>query len=167
MLRKCLSALKYIRTYRVAMKDGCLYLPNGGPIPNNGSGCGLKQAIDTWATASSMLTPEPTPSLPQLPYHPSMPSSHDTLLHMSLSFEVVQHEAHMAQITDTADESSKEIYNMFEVFATESKKCQFKPSKLPDTPSQVPASCSTPSPQPDGKCGLRGQTRNGVQAADR
>ncbi|KAH9964920.1 hypothetical protein BC827DRAFT_1265610 [Russula dissimulans] len=118
-----------------------LTLPNGDPIPNDGSGRGLKHAIDTWLAANSVIASDPPTSLLTL-------SPHDKPPHLAYSFEIVKQEAHMAQITDVMDEPMDkpmdELYNI-EVFNMERKKRQ---SKLPEVQPQAPAASSNASPQP-------------------
>jgi len=71
-LRECPSAIEYIKTGQVTVKNNRLFLPNGGPIPNDGSGRGLKHAVDTWTAANSALpvVPGPATSLSQPPPPP-------------------------------------------------------------------------------------------------
>jgi hypothetical protein len=118
------------------VRNNYLYLPNGNPIPNDGSGRSLKHAINTWLTANSMAASDPPTSLPTLTLRDKPP-------HLAYSFKIIKQEAHMAQITEVMEEPMGKLYNMMEVFNTEKKKQQ---SKLPEV--QTPATSSNASPQP-------------------
>ena len=157
LLQSCTTAIKYINSRCIMVKDSHIHLPNGQLIPNNGSGHGLKHAIDAWLTANSAPTSDISaliqPSVPT-PFH------HDPPPHTALSFKAVQSEVHMAQITDTApedppDDNAKnkesELYDLFEVLTTERtdwKKCNTQlpqPQTMPPPP-QLPVKISTTAP---------------------
>lgn len=59
-VRGCPAVEEYVRTGRTLIKNDRLHLPNGQPIPNDGSGRGLKHAIDTWLAADSARPSEPS-----------------------------------------------------------------------------------------------------------
>jgi hypothetical protein len=59
-VRGCPAAEEYVRTGRALIQNDRLHLPNGQPIPNDGSGRGLKHAIDTWLAADSARPSEPS-----------------------------------------------------------------------------------------------------------
>jgi hypothetical protein len=52
-LRGCPIAREYVESDRATIKNGRLHLPTGQPIPNDGSGRGLKHSIDSWIAANS------------------------------------------------------------------------------------------------------------------
>ena len=116
--------MEYVNTGQATVQNSCIHLPNGQPIPNDGSGRGLKHGIDTWLSANS-ATPEAT-TVPAQSSKP-IPFQHDIPPHATLSFEAIRSEVHMAQIsnaTDIEDPTSKdnsdgELYDLFEVLATE------------------------------------------------
>jgi hypothetical protein len=139
MVRSCPAAEEYVRTGRALIKNDRLHLPTGESIPNDGSGRGLKSAIDAWLAANSTTRPG---ELTTTPPSPAVPDPHPR---STLSFEAVRPAVHRAYITpvpDDEDDSSSstgELYNMYEVFAAERKKREPKLSKLPEaTPAPAP-----------------------------
>ena len=162
MVRSCPSAIDYVNAGRAAVKNGRLHLSNGQPIPNDGSGHGLKHGIDTWLAANPVPPSDAHPT--QVPSASIIPFQRDPPPHAALSFEAIRSEVHMAQITNTADPKTpegnnqddldSEAYDLFEVLATERaerRKRDLKPQKSHDTPSSsppVPTSSVPAPPQP-------------------
>ena len=156
LVHSCPGAIEYVNTGRAMVKNGRIHLPNGQPIPNDGSGRGLKHGIDTWLAANLAPTPEASSAPVQLsnpiPFQCNAPPHHP---HATLSFEAIRSEVHMAQITDTADtadnstdEDDSDLYNLFEVLAAERsdrKKRDTRSSKPQDTPPSQPAMSSAPA----------------------
>jgi hypothetical protein len=84
----------------------------------------------------------------------------EALPHASLSFEAIHSEVHMAQITDTAetempedliddDNIGSELFDLFEVLATEQRKHGSKPQDAPPTttpPPTAPTYAAPPHP---------------------
>ena len=144
--------MEYVNTGQATVQNSCIHLPNGQPIPNDGSGRGLKHGIDTWLSANS-ATPEattaPTQSSKPIPFQCDIPP------HATLSFEAIRSEVHMAQISNTTDiedptskdNSDGELYDLFEVLATEkadrrkrdTRKAQDIPPPQPTSTSSAPA----------------------------
>ena len=58
-VRECPTAQEYVRSGRATVLGDRLYLPNGQPIPNDGSGRGLKHGIDSWLASQSHAAPVP------------------------------------------------------------------------------------------------------------
>jgi len=124
----------------VLIKNNHLYLPNSFPIPNDGSGKGLKHRIDTWLAANSANPGEPTVSASQLQI--TATSQYDPPLHIALSLEIVQSENPDSNDEDSKDDNA-ELYNMFEVLAAEQKKRDARPSRLPEAAPPLTSSCAT------------------------
>jgi hypothetical protein len=143
MVRSCPAAEEYVCTGCALIKNDHLHLPTGESILNDGSGHGLKSAIDSWLAANGTarpgepLTPPPSQAVPvlQLGAHPRS----------MLSFEAVwlatpcAYVMPVADPEDDSDSSTGELYDMYEVFAAERKKRESKPSRPPvATPAPAP-----------------------------
>ncbi len=160
IVRNCPGAMEYVKTGRATIQNSRVHLPNGQPILNDGSGRGLKHGIDTWLAANSTPASDPTSTTIQ-PTMP-IPFQHDAPPHTALSFEAIQSEVHMAQITDTAgpedapndsslDDEDAELYNLYEVLATERsdrKKRDTRPPRAQDTASSLKPAMITPPAAP-------------------
>jgi hypothetical protein len=64
-LRGCSIAEEYVDSGRATIKNGRLCLPTGQPIPNDGSGRGLKYGIDSWIAANSAPVTDSPLSVPR------------------------------------------------------------------------------------------------------
>jgi hypothetical protein len=158
ILCTCSEAELYVSTGCVTIQEGRLYLPNGQFIPNDRSNRGLKHGIDTWYMANTTPTPDAFPP----PSKPPMPTTfqREAPPHVSLSFEAIHSEVHMAQITDTAETEmpedliddnniGSEIFDLFEVLATEQQKNGSKPQDAPPPtapPPTAPTYAAPPRP---------------------
>ena len=135
-IRKCPIAQEYIQTGRATTCGDRLHLPNGQPIPNDGSGHRLQASINLWLAAQTAPTP------PQAP-----PPSREPPPHAALSFEAVgsragrveeASEAYIVEVvepvvSEESESNSKDDFeDVFEVFSTEKKKREYKASKLPE-----------------------------------
>lgn len=145
VVRSCHSAKDYVNSGRATLRNHRICLPTGEPIPNDGSGRGLKHAIDKWlakhgqspggnestaATVASASTRDPPP-------------------HRSLSFEVVQSEVHMVEIADASDSDGSdcgELYDLNEVLATEMRRREVEESSPVANATGLP--CLRPQSQP-------------------
>ena len=58
-LRSCTTANKYIQSGRASWINEQIHLPNGQPVPFDGTRCRLKASIDAWLTlqTAAALTP--------------------------------------------------------------------------------------------------------------
>jgi hypothetical protein len=127
-LRECPVAEEYVDTGRAIVHDNRIHLPNGQPVPNNGTGRRIKASIDNWLTAQySSQTMAPTARIE----------------------EVV--ETHILQVAEfssppPANESEDKAMDIFEVFAAQKKKREDKVTKLPELSG--PATQTTPAPLP-------------------
>src|SRR5258707_12349959 len=152
--------MEYVKTGRATIQNSRVLLPNGQPIPNDCSGRGLKHSIDTWLAANAAPTSDPTSATIQ-PTMP-IPFQRDAPPHTALSFDAIQSEVHIAQITDTAgpedapndsslDDEDAEVYNLYEVLATERsdrKKHGTRPLRAQDTASSLKPAMITPPAAP-------------------
>jgi hypothetical protein len=66
-IRECSIAKDYVCSGCTTICSGQIHLPNGDPIPNDGSGHRVKAAIDAWLAARG-----PTPSAPLMLAPPSV-----------------------------------------------------------------------------------------------
>jgi hypothetical protein len=103
-LYECLAAEEYIDSGRAVIVNHWIHLPNGQPVPNDGTGQGIKASINNWLTA-------------QYPSQVVAPTAWVE--------EVV--EAHILQVAEFSlplpnDKSEDEVMNIFEVFTTQKRK---------------------------------------------
>ena len=157
-IRECPMAQEYIRSGRALVSGDRLYLPNGQPIPNDGTGHGLRHGIDTWLAAQPQAqgTPAPTQQVSfacEAPPH--FPRSFDNRAPAAHIEEVS--ETHIVQIvgmgqldSDSDEDSDLEgPFDFFQVFATERKKRETRASKMPElrssTRSSAPITYSAPA----------------------
>jgi len=143
-LRACTIASEYIRSGCATWINNRIHLPNGQPVPFDGSRHRIKASINAWLTsqtATAALTPTQTQAV----------FTRNTLPHLkqnnaSAKIEEIV-EAHMLQVRDsvTSDEDQNEedfSQDILEVFAAEKK-------KRPDKASKLSAPCpKTPVPAP-------------------
>jgi hypothetical protein len=142
-------------TGRASIKDGWIHLGNGQSIPNDGSGRGLKFAIDAWSAGS---VPQPGESPPTISIQTPRVAAllHDLHPHTTFSFEAVHH----CSSSDSYEDSKlpfpdTDLYNLQEVLAAEEKR-RTTPSKLPEAtpalptfPSPIPTPALPTHPMPD------------------
>jgi hypothetical protein len=151
MVRRCPLAQEYVNSGRASIINERIHLPNGQPIPNDGSSRGLKHGIDTWLAANSASTEPPPPSIQPTA---TITFQREVPPHATLSYEVINREVHMTQITSPPDpevaeefyndDLSQELYNLHEVLGNERKRrADNKTSKPQDT--QPVSSDTTPA----------------------
>ena len=136
----------------VLVQGDRLYLPNGQPIPNDGSGRGLKHGIDTWFAVQSPVTPAPKHQVSftrEAPPH--FPTNHANRTPSAHIEEIT--ETHIVQVIDSEEDpepDEEHPFDFFQVFATEKKKRETRRSKLPELqPSTLPpANATPPAPAP-------------------
>jgi hypothetical protein len=124
-------------TGHATIKDGRIHLGNGQSIPNDGSGCGLKFAIDSWIAGTGSQPGESSPTISiQTPGAAAL--SHDSPLQNTLSFEAVQYYAS----SDNSDDSDlpfpdSDLYDLQEVLTAEEKQ-RTRSSRLPEATLAAP-----------------------------
>jgi len=78
-IRKCNLAEEYVRSGRASIRGGCIHLPNGNPVPNDGTGRGLQAGIDSWLagrlTSTSATPPNFAAPAREPPQHASLITS--------------------------------------------------------------------------------------------
>ena len=156
LVKRCPAAEEYVRSGCATIRDGRIHLGNGQPIPNDGSGRGLKHAIDSWLAGASTQPGESSPvTAIQTPGAAAL--SRDPPPHGTFSFEAVQHS------TDWEEDSNSDfpfpdtdLYDLHEVLTAEEKR-RTRASKLPEatppppvfpTPTPAPPTSPTPAPAP-------------------
>jgi len=76
---KCNLAEEYVRSSHASIRGGCIHLPNGDPVPNDGTGRSLQAGIDSWlagrSTSTSATPPNFTAPAHELPQHASLITS--------------------------------------------------------------------------------------------
>jgi hypothetical protein len=141
-VRTCTAAGEYVDSGRATIINDWIHLPNGQPVPFDGSRRGLQASIDAWLTSqASALTPVQTHAV----FTRDVPPHFDSRKASTSRIEEVI-ESHILQIKDTTapqDEEEEFSHDIFEVFATEKKKHGAKTSKVPELATPPPA---TPTP---------------------
>jgi hypothetical protein len=145
------------------ISNGRIHLPNLQPVPNDGSGRGVKAAINTWFAmhAGPILMPSVIAQPPTYDFPP-----HLALMSTASCFEEITDtyilqvlvvsspklltnpatpiDANDANADDDSDDSNGEL-NIFKVFAAKKKKCL---SKAPCLPKAVPRKSVLPKTPP-------------------
>ena len=145
-VRGCPAAHEYVRTGRTLVRNDQLILPLGLPIPNDGSGKGLKHGIDTWLAANSVNPGESTVTITQV--SAATASQCDPVPLATLSLEIVQSKESDTEEDSDNDSVGGELYDVYEVLAAENTKCAAQP-KLQETgpPTNPPTTSNTLPPQ--------------------
>jgi hypothetical protein len=100
LVKRCPAAEEYVLSGRATIKDGRIHLGNGQSIPNDGSGRGLKFAIDSWIAGTGSQPSESSPTISiQTPGAAAL--SRDSPLQNTLSFEAVQYYASLVNSDDS------------------------------------------------------------------
>ena len=152
LIKRCPAAEEYVRSGRATIRDGRIHLGNGQPIPNNGSGRGLKNAIDAWLAGTSSQPGEPSPVI-NIQTPGTAAFSRDPPPHVALSFEAIRHSA---DLDDNSNPNlpfpDTDLYDLQEVLTAEEKR-RTRTSKLPEAtplppvfPTPMPAPAPTPIP---------------------
>jgi len=140
---------EYVKSGRAAYVNDRIHLPNGQPIPFDGTRQGIRGSIDTWLTSQTTSVPAPAQVCSVFMWE--QPPHFDT--HNTSRIEEVV-ESHIIQVADTVvpaeDEGQEFSHDIFEVFTAE----KTKPSKAselsaPLLPAQVippPTNTSATSP---------------------
>ena len=144
-LRQCSSAKEYLVSGRASLVGDRIHLPNGQPIPFDGTRQGLKASIDMWLTTQNALTTAQTRTVFARDAPPHF-DSHNTS--NSRIEEVI--ESHILQVREATapdDDEEEFSHDIFEVFAAEKKKRENKSSKalelsVPPPSTQASASGS-------------------------
>ena len=120
-----------------------MHLPNGQPIPFDSTRRGLKASIDFWLTLQTTSALPITQTRTVFMWDP--PPHLDSCNTLTSRIEEVM-ESHILQVKDTAtsDEEDEFLQDIFEVFATEKKKCGAKAPEL----SAPPPAARAPTPPP-------------------
>jgi len=61
-IHKCNLAKEYICSSHASIHGGHIHLPNGDPVPNDGTGRGIQAGIDSWLASRSTSTSVTPPS---------------------------------------------------------------------------------------------------------
>ena len=123
------AAGEYINSGHATIINDRIHLPNGQPIPFDGSRRGLQASIDLWLTSQM---PASTPSQAHAVFARDVPPHFDSRNTPTSCIEEVI-ESHMLQVkeADTPQEEEEFSHDIFEVFAAEKKKRRDKASKVP------------------------------------
>ena len=134
-LRSCTTANEYIQSGRASWINERIHLPNGQPVPFDGTRRGLKASIDAWLTSQTAAAPTPAQATAVLtrdpPPHFGLPNASTSRIE-----EVV--ESHILQVREAACPNEEEFsHDIFEVFATEKKRGD--KTKAPELSAPPPA----------------------------
>ena len=152
---ECPTAQEYVRSGHTIIIGERLHLPNGQPIPNDGTGRGLKNGIDSWLAAQPQVTPalaQQVAFMREAPPH--LPTTFDNHAPSARIEDVM--EAHIVQVVSTgqaeedSDPDDEDALDIFQVFAAEKKKRETRRAKMPElhaSHNTTPAA-SVPAPLP-------------------
>jgi len=152
-VRECSFAEEYVHAGHAIICTGRIHLPNGNPIPNDGTQHGLKSSIDAWHTACTAAASAPPPAPPALrdpPPHPTTVSRFEEITdsfmlqvlttpdrrHLSNSNSDTGTDPDMPRLTPESDydtdsdfgnEFDEDRPDIFRVFTAKKKKCANKP----------------------------------------
>ena len=159
---ECSLTEEYVCTGYANISNGCIHLPNLQPVPNDGSGHGVKAAIDAWFAVH--MPPPPAPSVVAQPPACDSPP-HSMLTYTASHFEEIT-DMYILQVAavsspelltnadahtpthvnlSNSDNSNSEP-NIFKVFAAEKKRCSGKAPCLPEAVQRKSAP-NKPAPQ--------------------
>lgn len=139
-IHSCALANEYVTSGRTTYVNDHIHLPNGQPVPFNGTRQGLKGSIDTWLTVQST----PPPALAQI----HTVYTQDPLLHFNTHSPLASRieevvESHILQVADTVSliEGKDQEFsnNIFKVFAAKRKKM----GKAPELSAPLPPTQAT------------------------
>ncbi len=133
----CAIAGEYVNSGHTTIINDRIHLPNGQPIPFDGSRRGLQASIDLWLTSQM---PTSTPSQAHAVFARDAPPHFDSRNAPTSRIEEVI-ESHILQVKqdDTPQEEDEEFsHDIFEVFAAEKKKHGDKASKVPELATPPP-----------------------------
>jgi len=148
-IRECPVGDEYVRSGRATIINGQIHLPNGQPIPYNGTRQGLRASIDSWLAAQTapMLTTAQTHVVftRELPPHLDSRSTPTSQIE-----EVV--ETHILQVKEAATDNEEQefLHDILEVFAAKKKKRDDKKGKAPElsAPPKESQACPTAPSNP-------------------
>jgi len=144
-LRACTVASKYIRSRCATWINDRIHLPNGQPVPFDGSRRRIKASIDAWLTSQTAAATASTPAQTQAVFTCDTPP-HLKQHNASAKIEEIV-EAHILQVRDSVTSNKDQDEDDFsqdilKVFAAERKKRLDKASELsalrPKTPVPAP-----------------------------
>ena len=118
-LRECRAAEEYVDSGHAWIIHNRICLPNGQPVPNDGTRRGLKVGIDTWLASQSAAPP---PAQARAIFTRDPPAPPDTHSSSSRIEEVV--ESHLLQVSAVSPLEPDQLSepgpcDIFDVFATE------------------------------------------------
>jgi hypothetical protein len=134
LIHDCAQVGEYLRAGQATHINSKIYLPNGQPIPNDGTQHGLKVAIDTWWAAQSPSAPAPAPALALAPAQACVIFTWESPPHTDMCSAMtnwIKKILEVSQVINIAKEELEFPHNLYEIFATEKKKHKSKASKAP------------------------------------
>jgi hypothetical protein len=169
-IRDCPGVKEYIDSGRALVKEDRLHLPDGGPIPNDGTGRGLRGSIDSWIARqyppvantpvqATYLREAPPPAALTLNPRNNSPSCLEEIIETNILqvFEVPNSNQ------EPGDESDDEPLDIFQVFAAEKKKREIRTTRVPELTEPTEGTIPT---QPNNAIRPGPQYRYQASAAD-
>jgi hypothetical protein len=141
-IQECPSTQEYVHLGQALILEDQLSLLNGQPIPNDGTGQGLKHGIDSWLVTQTQAAPAPVTQVTftheATPHLFTPPDNCASTAHIE---EVTEY--HMFQAIGSKEDiglSEEDPIDLFQVLATEKKKQGARCSNLPEMqPSICPS----------------------------
>ena len=153
-IRECPVGDEYVRSGRATIVNGRIHLPNGQPIPYDGTRRGLRASIDSWLAAQT--APAPTTAQTRVVFAREPPPHLDSRSTPTSRIEEVV-ETHILQVKGVATDNEEQEFShdILEVFAAEKKKRDDKKGKAPELsapPKENQARPAAPSnPRPNAQ----------------
>jgi len=140
----CTATNKYIQSRHTTWINDRINLLNGQLVPFNSSRHGLKASINAWLASQTAAALTPAQNQAIITHNPPPHlNSHNTSARIE---EVIK--SHILQVREAPTLDKEEFpQDIFEVFATEKKKCSDKAPELSALPPKTPALAPTPAAQ--------------------
>jgi hypothetical protein len=144
-IHECPIGDDYVRSGHATIINGRIHLPNGQPIPFDGTRRGLKASIDSWLAVQA--APMPTMAQTCVVFIQEPPPHTSPCATSTSQIEEVV-ETHILQIKEAAPADNEEEpfpHDIFEVFTAEKKKREDKAPELSAPPPTTPTPAAAPS----------------------
>ena len=144
-LHKCDTAIEYLNSRLATYENGQIHLPNGRPVPNDGTRHGIKNGIDAWHASRPQT--QNSASRPATPICDIPPHTSAHAATASWIKEVT--ESHVLQITNVAayddgSNSDDEPIDIFEVFTMGKRRREGKAAQVPELTQPVDTAACPP-----------------------
>jgi len=142
-LHSCPTLKDYVQTGRASWINDRIHLPNGQPVPFNGTRRGLKASIDAWLTAQTAPAAAQSSAVftCETPPHLNLCNAPTSRIEEVIESHILQ----VREATATDEDQDQDFsHDIFKVFATKKRKRGKAPEfSAPPPPTSAPASASS------------------------